>query len=137
MRLELSNKTDLAKRAISALVLGADDDPVKGAHLAADLGTTVHYLPQVMKPLIAAGWVTSEPGPTGGYRATERAASASMKELIEAVEGPIANGRCVLQGAPCPTTEKCAMHDAWSRARAALVDELQSTPIVYGADPDR
>lgn len=136
MRLELSNKTDIAKRAITFLVLHADDEPLKGMVLAAWLDTTIHYLPQVMKPLIESGWIVSVPGPNGGYRATESAGFASMRELIEAVEGPIENGQCVLRGAPCPTTETCGMHDAWSRARAALVAELQSTPIVYGAGPD-
>jgi Rrf2 family protein len=136
LRLELSNKTDIAKRVMTFLVLHADDKALKGATLAEWVDTTIHYLPQVMRPLIDAGWIESVPGPNGGYRATEQAGFASMRELIEAVEGPIENGRCVLRGAPCPATEKCGMHDAWSRARAALIAELQSTPIVYGAAPD-
>lgn len=136
MRLELSNKTDLAKRAITFLVLHADGRPLKGALLAEWLGTSLHYLPQVMKPLVEAGWIESEPGPNGGYRTTEQAGFASMRELIEAIEGPIEDGRCVLRGAPCSATETCGVHDAWSRARAALIAELQSTPIVYGAAPD-
>jgi len=53
-----------------------------------------------------------------------------MFELIEAVEGPIEDGRCVLRGAPCPATEQCALHEAWSGARAALVEVLLRTQAV-------
>lgn len=123
MRLELSQKTDLATKAL--LDLGARGDTiVKGAALASRLGTTVHYLPQVMKPLVAAGWVHSEPGPSGGYRITPRGRAVSMRQVIEAVEGPIADGRCALRGVTCPPLEPCAVHHAWSRARLALIEEL-------------
>lgn len=136
MRLELSRKTDLATRGMIFL-LHSDHDPVAGRLLAAQLDTTIHYLPQVMKPLVREGWVASIPGPNGGYSATESASSVSMLELIEAVEGPLDDGRCILKEGPCGSFERCALHEAWTRAQAALVDELQATPVVDGADPSR
>jgi len=135
MRLELTKKTDLAARGLMFLAFHADDSPLKGAILAEWLGTTAHYLPHVMKPLINRGWVESLPGPSGGYRATEGAEKTSMYDLIEAVEGPIEDGRCVLREAPCPAIEQCALHDAWTRARKALTDELRDTGLVDSAVP--
>ena len=58
-----------------------------------------------------------------------------MFDLIEAVEGPFEDGRCVLREAPCPAIEQCGLHNAWSRARRALIDELRQTRVVDGALP--
>ena len=68
MRLELTKKTDLAARALMFLVVNADDEPLKGTHLAEWLDTSTNYLPQIMKPLIDHGWVASETGPTQSHR---------------------------------------------------------------------
>ena len=67
MRLELSRKTGLALQALLELA-AAGGEPTSGRDLAASLGTTSHFLPQVMRPLVANQSVVSTPGPNGGYR---------------------------------------------------------------------
>jgi Rrf2 family protein len=135
MRLELTKKTEMAARALMFLVIHSSDRPLKGPLLAEWLETSVHNLPHVMKPLVDLGWVTSETGPTGGYVASEAGATGTMFDLIERVEGPFEDGRCVLREAPCPAVEQCGLHSAWSRARSALIDELRQTRVVDGAAP--
>jgi Rrf2 family protein len=126
MRLEITRKTDLAMRAVQALRDGVQQ---KGADLAEVIGTTPQFIAQVMKALVDQGWVTSEPGPTGGYTLRTDPDEISLLGLIEAIEGPTVDGRCVLRGIPCPPLEPCALHDAWTRARNALLDELQKTSL--------
>ncbi len=127
MRLELTRKTDLALRATR--VLSAAERQVKGAELASAIGTSPQFISQVMTPLVREGWIDSEPGPTGGYTLAVQPVDISLLDLIEAVEGPTADGRCVLRGTPCPPVEPCALHDAWTRARDALLHELSETPL--------
>lgn len=129
LRLELMKKTELALRAFLALADSASDGPTKGASLAVELGTTSYYLPEVMRPLVQAGWVKSVPGPLGGYVLAADPPSVSVLMLIEAVEGPTRDDRCVLRGTPCPAEDLCAMHAAWARAREALLVELDQSPL--------
>lgn len=136
VRLEITGRTDLAKRALMTLATNGGNEILKGAMLAERIGTTTNYLPQVMKPLVSNGWVVSEPGPRGGYRATQGAAVVSMLELIEAVEGPIVDGMCVLKDTSCPTDEYCALHEAWSEAREALMEVLRNTRASAGHPPN-
>ena len=126
MRLELSKKTDLAIRALNYLTGNEDSELVEGKTLADWLDTSTNYLPQVMSPLVRAGWVRSVPGPRGGYVATRSLGSVSVLEVIEAIEGPVILDRCVLSGAPCPSQDECALHAPWTRARDALLAELGS-----------
>lgn len=100
-----------------------------GAALAGEIGTTLQFLPQVIAPLIRAGWVDSERGPRGGYRAQEALESIPLLELIEATEGEIDNGRCVLRDGPCPGSETCPVHIAWMSARDVLLEKLSELSI--------
>jgi len=128
MRLEITRKTDLALRTIRTLE--GSQLPRKGADIAAEIGTTPAFLAQVVAPLVRAGWVVSDPGPRGGYRVAVPLAQVSVLDLIEAVEGPVVDGRCVLNEGPCPApTEPCALHEAWTSARDALLDQLRSTTV--------
>ncbi|MEE9533224.1 MAG: hypothetical protein V3W06_02305 [Acidimicrobiia bacterium] len=51
-----------------------------------------------------------------------------MRDVIEAVEGPIDTAGCVLRGVPCGTDGNSALHGAWSKALDALLRELGHTP---------
>src|SRR5690606_3017728 len=107
--------TDLALSALSILARG--DAPISGADLADRVGTTITYLPQVMAPLVRARWVISHRGPGGGYRLAPEAAGVSVREVVDATEGPLINGRRVMRDSPCPGTEECSIHGAWVEAR--------------------
>ena len=85
-----------------------------------------------MAPLVRAGWVVSEVGRSGGYQSAADLQDISMLDVIDAVEGTPDDGRCVLRGGPCLSAETCALHDAWSNARKALLAELKRTPVRAG-----
>jgi Rrf2 family transcriptional regulator, iron-sulfur cluster assembly transcription factor len=122
MNLGLQRQTDLALSALR--VLASRRESISGADLADEIGTTISYLPQVMSPLVRARWVASNRGPGGGYRLTPDAQVASVRDVIEATEGSIADGRCVLRDAPCPGATECPVHRVWIEARAVLVEGL-------------
>lgn len=127
MRLEVTRKADLATRAI--VVLGVTGRRMKSAELAKQLETTPGFIPHVLSPLVARGWVRSDPGPTGGYTAVTPLAEISVLSVIECIDGPSESGMCVVEGRPCQPEDPCALHGAWTRARAALLAELEATPV--------
>ncbi len=132
MKLELSSRTDVALRALRFL----DDDGGRRstAAVAAAVGASPQYLPQVMAPLVRAGWVQSARGPGGGYQLDADLSRLTLRQLVEAVEGPTEDGRCVLRDAPCPRDEQCALHVPWQRARAALLAELERASLRAGPE---
>ena len=127
MRLEVTRRSDLAVRILKAL--GERSGRVKGTELAEIVGTTTAFVPQVLSPLVRAGWVRSDPGPTGGYVLAVDVSALSILDVIEAVEGPTESGRCVLADRPCDEAGRCALHEPWVRARALLLGELARTSI--------
>ena len=127
MRLEITRRTDLATRAL--LELHDPDTQLKAAELAARLDASAGFLTQAMTPLVARGWVTSEPGPTGGYHLTGDLAGITVLDVVEAVEGSTDTTECVLQHRACSAAAPCALHDPWSKARTLLLAELGSTTL--------
>ncbi len=131
MRLELMRKTELALLAMETLA--ELDARTSGERLAEGIGTTREFLPQVMAPLVKRNWVKSTRGPSGGYELAVGLREVTVLDLIETVEGATDRGQCVLSGSACDADEPCALHDAWSRARDALLAELGSISLADAA----
>ncbi len=127
MRLELTRRSELAVRALCRLAAGGR---TKGAELAEKVGTSPAFLAQVLSPLVRAGWVRSDRGPTGGYELATSLDRLSVLALVEEIEGPTDDGRCVLRGGPCAEDGAvCALHDAWVPARDSLLARLAATSV--------
>jgi len=127
MRLEITRRADLATRAL--LELARQDRKTKAGELAGLVGTSPGFLSQAMTPLIARGWVRSEPGPTGGYALATDLRHVSVLDVIEAIEGPTDTDRCVLEERLCGGGGPCALHQPWTRARQQLLSELARTSL--------
>lgn len=130
MRLELTSRTDLALRALRHLrsITGRESR----VDLAAELRTTPDFLARVMGPLVSQGWIDSRPGRSGGYMLVPQAEEVSVLDVIRVIEG-VPLDDCVLRSGPCELDEKCALHDAWTRARNALLAELSTSPALTPA----
>ena len=126
MRLEITRRADLAVRAMAILAEGGQ---MKAADLARGLEATPGFVPQVVGPLVKAGWVRSDPGPAGGYALVVRPERVSVLDVVEAVDGPTDTGRCVVADAPCGREGVCALHGAWMRARDELVSSLRRLSV--------
>ena len=134
MRLEITRRADLAVRALAVLGEGGQ---LKAADLARALDATPGYIPQVVGPLVKAGWVRSDPGPSGGYALAVAPDTVSVLDVVEAVDGPTDDGRCVVADVPCGHAGTCVLHFAWARARDELTRSLAAVTVsdVAGTQP--
>jgi Rrf2 family protein len=128
MRLTVSKRSDLAIRGVR--YLNAHSGRVPGSEIAEAVGTSVPFLSQVLTPLVAEHCIDSRTGPTGGYSLTDAGRAMTLLELIESIEGPIIDGRCVLEDSPCDSADPCALHVMWSAARTALMASLAGVRVL-------
>jgi Rrf2 family protein len=143
MRLSITRRSDLAIQAIRAL---ADHgEGLSGSELARAIGTTRGFAPQIMAPLLRAGWVDSNAGRSGGYHLLAAGREVSVFDVIEAVEGAAVARRpfdsepvraCVLApDAACvsaadPERRPCDVHDAWIAAEQRLINALRARRVL-------
>ncbi len=127
MRLEVTRKSDLAVKTLVALSKAGTR--LKASALAEETGATPGFMPQVVSPLVRKGWVSSDPGPTGGYALRVAAEDISVLDVIEAIEGPTDTTHCVLADRPCGELGFCSLHGPWSSARDLLLGGLAGVSV--------
>ena len=134
MRVVLGNRGDYAVRAV--LHLARHPGRQRRRDISAAMDIPDKYLPQILGALVEGGIARSTVGRAGGYELARPAARISLREVVEAAEGPIRSDKCLLRSGPCYWSEKCALHDAWTAATIALSDQLGGTTFADLARTD-
>ena len=145
MNLTLTRRGDYVVRAAVCLASvwqgEADERAPTGYRKIRDVAREVSipdsYTPQVLGLLVRAGLAESKAGPGGGYRLSRRPAAISMLDVVQAAEGTLAQGRCILRGEPCRWEESCAVHPTWFAASEAFQSVLRTTTLAQVAAEDR
>jgi len=71
------------------------------AGMAGELGVSYNHLSKILQRLTKAGFVSPLRGPRGGFSLAERTSRATLKELIEAIEGPMIFSGCMMGNKVC------------------------------------
>ena len=137
MRLELTRRADYGIRAMIAIARADSDEPMSTPRIADEMAIPIRFLPQVMADLARAGLVDSTGGRRGGYRLGRPAASISLLEMIEALEGDGRRRQCVLRSAPCGIDGHCDVHAVFASAQEALLERFSRAPLSELASPSR
>jgi Rrf2 family protein len=139
MRVTLTLRGDYAVRAMLALAEHAAASHSNGqaagpgllsaARIAEQMRIPSRFAAHVLADLSRAGLVVGSPGRTGGYRLALAADRINLLGIVDAAEPKGDPPRCVLRGIPCDPAGRCAVHDAFGGATAALRSELARTSL--------
>lgn len=89
--------------------------------------TSPVFLAKIFQVLSGAGLVVSSRGAVGGFRLGREPDRISLREILEAIEGPITVNNCVVDGKSCEFSKKCSAHLAWKRVKRemeAVLDDI-------------
>ncbi len=125
MDLRLSAKAEYGLKAMVDIALQPSDKPVQVIDIARRQEITRESIAVLMVDLKRAGLVTSVRGPAGGYLLTRNSAEISMKQIIEALEGPID----VIQKQKQRHGTAAAVRETWHNCLAILVSCLEDTSL--------
>jgi Rrf2 family transcriptional regulator, iron-sulfur cluster assembly transcription factor len=82
------------------------------------------FLAKIFQSLVHAGLVVSQRGAHGGFSLARPPAEITVREIVEAVDGPIALNGCVLWPEDCRRSGDCRMHEVWILAQERMMDVL-------------
>ncbi len=123
MRLELSSEGRYALRALIYLAQQAEGR-VTADRISAEANIPRRLLARVLARLSRAGLVESYEGRGGGSRLGRPPEQVTLREAVEAAEGPFEITHCILEQRACGEGRPCAMHDAWGEGQEAILDYL-------------
>ena len=96
--MQLTRAADYAVRVMIQLALSQSEKRVLLPDLAAATEAPESFLSKILQALSRAGLIDSKRGHTGGFQISNRGRRASMREVIEAIDGPTLLRRMLASG---------------------------------------
>jgi len=128
--MQVSRKVDYALRAVIHL---ADAEAAERICSVGEISSKERiprqFLEKIVQELIHKGLVRSRRGPHGGYVLARPADKMTFRDVIEAVEGPIALNNCTGDHADCSLIGACGMERIWREGQRRVMDLFESTTI--------
>jgi Rrf2 family protein len=108
--------------------------------VAAATGAPESFLSKVLQAMTHGGLLISQRGQAGGFEVSAQGKKASMRDVIEAVDGPIHLNVCLTSGKACARQSWCPAHPVWVRAQEAMLKVLEDARIedlAFGTGSER
>lgn len=127
--MQLTRAADYAVRVMIHLATVDPDIRVFLPELAEVTAAPESFLSKVLQALSRAELISSRRGKRGGFAILPRGRAATMREVIEAIDGPICLNVCLNGGRECERKTWCPAHPVWARAQRAMIDVLMSVTV--------
>jgi Rrf2 family protein len=127
--MQLTRAADYAVRVILHLASQPSGTVVSKAVLARAAEAPESFLSKILQTLTRAGLIQARRGVVGGFLLLPRGAQASLLDVVESVDGPIALNVCVASGVSCDRHAQCPAHRVWLEAQAAMLSVLRDAKI--------
>ena len=125
--LKLSKMTDYAVVLLEPL--SRTDTPQSAPQLARMTHLPEPTVSKILKILTRADILNASRGAQGGYLLNKSADALTIREIIEALEGPIALTACADSQKICDLSASCALNGRWAKVNAAMVSALDSVTL--------
>ena len=104
--------------------------------LAEATGAPGSFLSKVLQSLARAELVSSRRGQLGGFAILESGRNASLRKVVEAIDGPIYLNICLADRKSCNRKSWCPAHPIWAQAQSAMLEVLDAAIIANLASED-
>ena len=87
------------------------------------------YLAKIFQDLGKAGLVRSHRGAKGGFSLGRPASQITLRQIIEALQGPVSLSRCLDIREVCPNSQTCAVSEVLRKAQEQLLATLDAAHL--------
>ena len=133
--MQLTRAADYAVRVMIYLATLPPNERTLLPALAKATAAPESFLSKILQALCRAGLITSRRGQSGGFEILPAGRKASMRAVIEAIDGPIYLNICVITGGACKRKSYCPAHPIWVHAQEAMLSVLEASTVAVLAAP--
>ena len=127
--MQLTRAADYAVRVMIHLAGLPPGSRVSRSELSVAAECPEQFLSKVLQNLTRAGLVISHRGNTGGFELEETHRTATILQVVEAIEGPIRLNLCLTSDHGCSRQNWCPAHPVWVEAQEAMAHVLSSANV--------
>ncbi|HWI41779.1 MAG TPA: Rrf2 family transcriptional regulator, partial [Verrucomicrobiae bacterium] len=116
--MELTRKGEYALRGIIHLARQPQGKMTLISEVAEAADVPQTFLAKIFQSFAKQGLVNSFRGAGGGFTLSRSPSSITMREVVEAVEGPILPNRCLISAGSCSRDVHCSVHHVWRKVQS-------------------
>jgi Rrf2 family protein len=137
--MRLTRGSDYAMRGVVFLAKQPADQISLVSEVAQAQGIPESYLAKIFQDLSRSGLVVSHRGAKGGFALARDPQDITLRQVIEAVEGPIALSPCLDERVGCELSEICEVHLIMAEAQRQLLKVLDDASLqsVLDSGPEK
>lgn len=126
--LRINRQTDYAVRVILALAKRPERTRLSTAEIQREMLIPPATMLRIVAELARAGLLKTFTGRDGGLTLPRPASEITIKDIVEAFEGPILLSACLqVKGEDdCPFQTNCPVRTKWGRIQVAMLREMAS-----------
>jgi Rrf2 family protein len=128
--LRLSKKADYALIAMKHLAQKrAGAQSTSARDIAEQYDIPIELMAKVLQRLVRTGLLMSTQGTRGGYTLSRPAASISVADVIQAIDGPLTVTACTTEKSDCEQYSKCSIRDSLWQIRERIAAALGTVTL--------
>jgi len=120
---------EYAIRAILFLARQPKEALIMSSEIAKSEDIPSHYLAKILQRMAKYGYVDSFKGRGGGFKITDLARRTSILDIVERIEGPVINLKCVTGLKECSEENPCPLHHEWAQIRDRIYNLISSKSV--------
>lgn len=126
--LKINRQTDYAVRVILALAQRGVGARPSSTDIQQEMLIPPALMSRIVAQLARAGLVNTFPGRDGGLMLPCPASNITLRDVVEAFEGPILLSECLQTRGEddCPFRSNCPVRSKWGRVQVAMLREMAS-----------
>jgi Rrf2 family transcriptional regulator, iron-sulfur cluster assembly transcription factor len=125
----LSKSCHYGLRAVIYVARHSRDSNVPIHEITEQLNLSFHFVTKILQRLTQAGLLLSCQGPKGGVQLAKSSQEISLRDIVEAIEGPEIFNGCLLGLNMCRDDQPCPTHDEWAPLRDKLTHLFEKTTL--------
>ncbi len=125
----LSKSSSYGLRAALYVALHPHRERVSIKDISQQLNISFHFLTKILQLLTRAGLLSSITGPHGGVQLARDSRHISLRDIIQAIEGPEVFSDCLLGLYFCHDRHPCPVHHDWQPMREQINSYLANTTL--------
>lgn len=132
--MDISRKTDYALRMLTMLV--ESEGKLLSVRAAAEFADVPYsFARSIQHGLAQAGIIESLRGVHGGMRMRVDPDQITMRQVVEAIQGPLVVNDCTAVDGECAHSGECCYHPVWMGTQALVqsyLDSVTLADVVFG-----
>jgi Rrf2 family protein len=126
--LKINRQTDYAIRVVLALAKRGEGIRLSTAEIQQEMLIPPALMTRIVAQLAREGLINTYPGRDGGLMLPRPASRITLKDVVEAFEGPILLSECLQARGEddCPFRTNCPVRSKWDRVQMAMLREMAS-----------